>query len=121
MIKRILIIDDSEIDRYLIQEIFKHTGMDGQFFEASTGEEGIARLSKVNPDIVILDTHLPEMDGFQVCRRIKDEKAVSPQIIMMTGYIDAVDTAKAKEMGAYDHCVKTVDFKELMQLLKKII
>ena len=119
--KKILIIDDNEVDRYLIKKISQHTNMDVQFFEASSGEEGIACFSKISPDIVVLDTHLPQMDGFQVCRRIKNDTAVKAKVIMMTGQIDAVDTRKAREMGADDHCVKTADFMELMNSLKKII
>lgn len=74
------------------------------------------------PNLVIIDTLLPDIDGFEVCRRIKAAKGKpSPAVIVITGFIDAVDAVKAKKMGADDYCVKTSDFSQLVGAAKKLV
>src|SRR5690606_36216159 len=64
----VLYVDDDELNRYAFTGLFRQEGFTVE--EASTGREAL-RLVETRPDLVILDVHLPDIDGFEVCRRIK--------------------------------------------------
>jgi len=119
--KKILIVDDSRQDRKIIQR-FLHKAGYAELALAETGEEGVLKAETEVPDLVITDTKLPGIDGFEVCRQIK-EKALShhPKIIMMTGAIDAVDAVKARKLGADDYCAKTSDYATLIDAVGQIL
>jgi len=119
--KKILIIDDNQSDRYLMKNILKHVSTDLRFFEASSGEEGIASLAEINPDIIVLDLNLPQMNGFQVCRKIKDDVSRNVKVILVTGETDAMNAFKIRDADADDYCAKTSDFEELKEIIKKMI
>jgi CheY-like chemotaxis protein len=70
----ILNVDDDDASRYATSRILRQAGF--EIIEAATGAEAL-RLAKENPDLVILDVNLPDMDGFEVCERIKADPATS--------------------------------------------
>ncbi len=118
---KILIIDDSEQDRKIITRFLKKEGYENIVI-AETGATGVERARIEKPDIIILDTMLPDSLGFDVCRRIRAITDIpAPKIIMQTGSIDAVDAVRAKEAGVDDYCVKTVDCEPLLEALRGII
>lgn len=121
MKKKILIIDDNEQDRMIIKRCLNKAGYD-EILIAETGEEGVEKAGSEKPDLVLVDTMLPLIDGFEVCRQIRETHSpAAPKIIIMTGSVDAVDAVKAKKMGADDYCVKTANFVYLMNTVKKLI
>ena len=118
--KKILIIDDNEQDRIIMRRFLKKAGYDN-ILEASSGEEGLEKAESENPDIIITDTMMPGIDGFEVCNRIRSSKGKDyPKIIIMTGAIDAVDAVRAKKEGADDYCVKTSDAGPIVEAVKKL-
>lgn len=119
--KKILLVDDNEGDQLLIKEALRTADIDFIFTAALSGEEALSACESNQPDIVILDTQLPKMNGFQTCRKIKEMFGDSTKVIMMTGIIDAVDAGKARESGADDYCVKTSDYSHILEAIKKII
>jgi len=117
---KILIIEDNEDHRKLMEKVFSEAGCgDVQF--ARDGEEGIQRGEKERPDLIILDTRLPEMDGFEACKRLRGIKNLNAKIIMTTGYVDAVDAGRARAAGADDYVVKTSDFSQLRDAVKRYL
>ncbi len=75
-----------------------------------------------NPDLVITDTNMPGIDGFETCRQIRDAGSKdNPKIIVTTGAIDAVDAVEARKAGADDYCVKTSDAAQLIVAVKNLI
>lgn len=121
MAKKILIIDDTEVDRKIMKRFLSKAGYDDVLL-AETGEAGVAMTDSEKPDLVITDTMMPGMDGFETCRRIRekhDREAV--KIIVMTGAIDAVDAIKARKAGADDYCVKTSDPAQIMTAVQSLI
>jgi len=119
MSKKILIIDDNDQDikiitRYLQNNNFK------EIFHAQSGEEGVEKVKELHPEIVVTDTNLTGIDGFETCKRIKDIEGSNVIVIMMTGLIDAIDAGKAREMGADEYCVKTADYAQLIELVTKL-
>ena len=120
MKEKVLIIDDNEQDQKIIKRFLNKAGYE-EIIMAATGQEGLKKARAEKPDLIILDTLLPDTVGFEVCCQIKQDKNVPlPKIIMMTGTIDAVDAVKAREAGADDYCVKTVDCAPLIEALKNL-
>lgn len=118
---KILIIDDNAQDRKIMERFLNKAGFAKILF-AEKGEEGIEKARSERPDLVIIDTLLPGIDGFEVCQQIRQIQGLSMlKIIIITGFIDAIDAVKAKRMGADDYCVKTSDFAPLIESLKELL
>jgi len=117
---KILLIDDEEDDRFLIEKVLLDSGCVKNIMKARSGEEGIEMIKEDSPDIVILDTVLPGDDGFETCKKIKkiNDKI---KVIIFTGVIDAVDASKAREYGADDYCVKTSDNAQILFTVKNLL
>ena len=121
MAKKILIIDDTLSDRKIIQRYLNKEGYNN-VIAAENGEDGVAMAVSENPDLVIIDTNMPGIDGFETCRQIRDAGSKeAPKIIVTTGAIDAVDAIKARKSGADDYCVKTSDATKLIAAVKDLI
>ena len=81
----VLNVNDDEARRYLLARIL--TAGEFDVVEAETGEEAIARATSVQPDLVLLDVKLPDVDGFEVCRRLKADPATAPIPVVMLSAI----------------------------------
>mgnify|MGYP001361830423 CR=1 FL=1 len=120
MKKLILIIDDDADDREIIEINFRKAGYENIIF-SKNGEEGVESAKQNKPAVVVTDTNLPGIDGFSVCKKIKEIDNGRIKVIVMTGYVDAVDAVKAHEMGADEYAVKTQDMPELVKALKSLL
>ena len=119
--KKILIIDDTESDRKIVQRFLNKAGYH-EIVMAVNGEEGANMAVSEKPDLVISDTMMPGMDGFETCRQIRAALGKEhPKIIVTTGAIDAVDAIKARKAGADDYCVKASNPAELLEAVKNLI
>ncbi len=100
----LLIVDDTDSIRYAKIRILRNAGF--EIAEARTGKEALIAISAVKPDLVVLDIHLPDIDGYEVCGRIKGDPQTSSIMVlhMSATYVDPSDTAKALEGGA-DACL----------------
>ncbi len=116
--KSILIIDDDREDQDLIKVALEKAGFN-QIHCSISGEEGLKDAWETRPDLIIVDTRLTGMSGFEVCQKIKAEKEISAKVIIITGAVDAVDAVKAREMGADDYCAKTSDYAPLVETVEK--
>jgi len=106
---KILIVDDNPTQLYVLTRISDQAGY--ECTEAQSGEDAWEQLEREIPDVVVCDVKLPQMDGFELCRKIRDRlKARIPLILVTSMYYaserEAADTAKgkkkAKECGALD-------------------
>jgi len=116
---KILIIDDNEDHRFIIGECLQAKDFKNLIF-AVNGEEGIEKVGQENPAVVITDTHLERMNGFEVCKQIKS-KYPHVKVLIMTGQARHVDFPKAKAVGADEYKVKTGDCGEIIWGLKRCI
>jgi putative two-component system response regulator len=101
----VLIVDDSPDNVALLSSMLKATY---RVKVAITGEKALA-LAKGQgaPDLVLLDIMMPDMDGYEVCRRLKDDRATADiPVIFLTAKTDALDEAKGLELGAEDYIAK---------------
>ncbi|MCP4653554.1 MAG: response regulator [Candidatus Omnitrophica bacterium] len=120
MNKKILIIDDNAQDRKIVVRYLNGLGF-GNILQAERGDSGVEKAKAERPDWIIVDTVLPDIDGFEVCRRIKDDDALkNSKVIIMTGSVDSVDAVKAKRNGADDYCVKSPDCASLLEVIADI-
>jgi two-component system alkaline phosphatase synthesis response regulator PhoP len=89
---------------------------------AGNGKDGVERAMTGQPDLAVIDTLLPDTDGFEVCRQIRSlAPSEKIKIIVMTGSVDAIDAVKARRMGADDYVVKTMDMELLETAVKGLI
>jgi len=117
---QILVIEDNPDDVLIIGRLLKKAGYSHVVF-AADGEEGIRMAEENLPALVIVDTLLPDMSGFEICRRLRSFKGDHFKIILTTGSVDAVDAAQARDAGADDYVVKTEDFSLLIDAARQIL
>jgi two-component system response regulator AtoC len=114
--KSILIIDDDPLIRKTLS-----THLSRRNFEvhlAEEGEEGLVQYAECLPDLVILDIRLPDIDGLEALRKIKDRNK-NACVVIMTAYDDMKTTVEAIKSGAYEYLVKPLDFVELDLTVEK--
>lgn len=121
--KILLVVDDRENVRVTLRDIFESEGY--TVAVAGTGEEALAIIDKEKPDLAILDTELDtvvpkSMDGFEVCRQIKQVRKLPIIVIVYTGMLGMVDAVKARHMGADDYIIKGEDPAVLVEAVKKL-
>ncbi len=116
--KKILLIEDEENIATTLSDRFKFEGY--AVVVAREGKEGIEKAKREKPDIILLDIMLPDMNGHDICRTLKNDDEVTAPVIMMTSKIDAVDITKANESGADDFEVKTGDYAALSNAVKRL-
>lgn len=114
---RILLIDDDEKLGELLKAYFRRFDM--QLEAATRPSDGLARLQRDKPDLVILDGMLPEMDGFDVCRTIRKTSTVP--VIMLTARGDVTDRIVGLEIGADDYLPKPFEPRELVVRIQAVL
>ena len=105
--KSILIIDDDSLIRKTLSSHLTKQGYDVQ--TAGDGEGGLRKNDEMDPDLVILDIRLPDTDGLEVLRQIKDRRGRSC-VLIMTAYDDMKTTVEAIKLGAFEYLVKPLDY-----------
>lgn len=99
--RRILVIDDDWINRELLESILNAAGFD--VLLAANGTQGLAVAADQQPDLVMLDVRMPDLDGYTVCRRLKAEPATRAiPVVMITGLEDDMERDNALDAGAVD-------------------
>ena len=108
--RSVLIIDDDPLIRKTLSGHLSKQGFDVQL--AEEGEEGVRKFREFGPDVVILDVRLPDLDGLEVLRQIRDlnKKAY---VLMMTAYDDMKTTVEAIKLGPFESLVKPLNYIDL--------
>jgi DNA-binding response OmpR family regulator len=113
----ILIIDDDEKLNRLLTDFLGEFGF--KILTATHPEDGLKKLNKKSPDLVILDVMLPGMDGFEVCRTIRQHSLVP--IIMLTARGELMDKVVGLELGADDYLPKPFEPRELVARIHSVL
>jgi len=111
----ILIVDDEESVRKSLADVMRDEGYD--VVTVASGREGIDALNETQPSLALLDIAMPEMDGIETLRRIREVRPDLP-IIMVTGHGTIETAVKTTKMGAYDFIVKPPELQHLTLVVK---
>jgi len=114
MNKKILVVEDEKPISDIIKFNLIKEGYDIE--TAFDGEEALKKVYQFQPDLVLLDVMLPKLDGFQVCRRIRE--SFNMPIIMLTAKEEEVDKVLGFELGADDYITKPFGMRELIARIK---
>lgn len=118
--EKILIVEDDKHISKLVEYNLQKAGYEPVAVE--DGEEALDFLERHNADLIILDIMLPEIDGLEVCRRIKqDPRHKNTPIVMLTAKGEEVDRIVGLELGADDYIVKPFSPRELVLRIKAIL
>ena len=117
MQNKILIVDDDENICELLNLYLKKDGFDTSI--AYNGRQAVELAENYNPDLILLDIMLPELDGWQVCREIRKKSEVP--IIMLTAKGETFDKILGLELGADDYVTKPFDTKEVVARIKAVL
>src|SRR5215469_14927861 len=114
---RILVADDDPLVVRLVRTHLTRAGY--QVLTAGTGPEALAAAADEQPDLVILDLMLPHLDGYEVCRRIREFSLVP--VVMLTARGEQVDKLRGFEMGADDYLTKPFAPAELLARVRAVL
>jgi DNA-binding response OmpR family regulator len=112
-----LVVDDDRVLADVIAYAFKREGY--EVILAEDGEAALLRWSQDNPDLVILDVNMPKMDGFSVCRHIREQADTA--IIMLTVRRDEADIMRGFTLGADDYITKPFSPGQLMARARAVL
>jgi len=114
MRKKILVVDDEKSISDIIKFNLLKDGYDVEV--AEDGDEALKKVYLIQPDLILLDVMLPKLDGFQVCRKIRE--TFNTPIIMLTAKEEEVDKVLGLELGADDYITKPFGMRELLARVK---
>jgi CheY-like chemotaxis protein len=116
----ILIVDDDEAHRYTTRLILEHAGFEVK--EAATGHEAL-RLAEEHPDVIILDLHLPDIGGIEVCRRLKTTPQTEDiNVLHVTAlYPGAQERAESLAAGADGYFTRPIDPAQLLTTIQVLL
>ena len=117
----ILVVDDDPAGRYVVARILRHA--DYQVFEAATGAEALASVERDGPDLVILDVTLPDVDGYEICRRIKTDPSTASVLVLHLSatFVHAGDAVRGLDGGADGYLTHPVDSRMLIATVRALL
>lgn len=111
-LKRILIVDDMQDNISLLEAILVEEGY--VVDSANNGKTALAKVQSTPPDLILLDAMMPGMDGYELTRRIREQKNLPfIPIVLITAY-ENLNAAEALDLGANDFVRKPIEYDELM-------
>ncbi len=117
--RRILVVDDNSDAASSLAMLLKITG--NETHTAHDGLEAVAAARQFHPDVVLLDIGLPKLNGYDACRRMREQPWGKTMVLVaLTGWGQDDDRRKSKEAGFNHHMVKPVDYDALMKLLASL-
>ncbi len=116
--KKILVVDDEELTTQLAKTFLEKHGFN--VITAFDGEEGLRMAKAENPDLILLDVMLPYMDGFEVCKKLKEsDNFKNIPILMFTAKGLISDIEKGQAVGADEYIIKPFSGKALVATIRK--
>jgi DNA-binding response OmpR family regulator len=117
---RILCVDDEPNVLKFLEAVFVPNGY--EVTKAENGEEALEKIKKERIDLILSDVTMPQMDGFELCRKIKeDERYRGIPVVMITGLTAKADRVKGIEAGAADFISKPIDAAEVLARVRMLL
>ncbi len=117
MSAKILVVDDEPLYARLVGESLKVAGY--QVIRVYSGAEAVEKVAQENPDLVVLDVMMPDMDGFTVCKRIREFS--NTPIIMLTGKTEEKARVAGLDLGADDYITKPFSGEEFLARVRAVL
>ncbi|WP_055108997.1 response regulator transcription factor [Paenibacillus ihumii] len=114
----ILVIDDDEKITSMLRRGLAFEGYD--VYTANDGMEGLSMMLTADPDLIILDVMMPKLDGFEVCRRLREGGSTVP-VLMLTAKDEVENRVKGLDIGADDYLVKPFALEELLARVRALL
>jgi len=119
-LKKVLVVEDNQDNREMVVKALKFNGY--QVIEAVDGQEAIEKAKAENPDLILLDIHLPKMDGYEVTKRLKGDYDVrSIPIIALTAHAMKGNREEALAAGCDGYIPKPIDVRELPKQIEHFL
>jgi two-component system OmpR family response regulator len=116
--ERLLLVDDEDNLRSMLEAALRHLGF--EVFPVANGRDAIAAVDDVKPDVVVLDVMLPDLDGFEVCRRLRSEGVKTP-VVFLTAKDATEDKVRGLTLGGDDYLVKPFSLEELVARINAVL
>lgn len=114
---KVLVVDDERRYRELLEMDLSRRGY--RVFTAADGLRALQLVDEVSPDLVLLDVMLPDLDGYEVCRRIREISSVP--VIMLTARVEEADKVRGLRIGADDYVTKPFSAIELLARVEAVL
>src|SRR3954467_9350718 len=116
--ERLLLVDDEDNLRSMLDAALRHLGF--EVHPVANGRDALEAMPKVRPDLVVLDVMLPDVDGFEVCRRLRTEGSRTP-VLFLTARDGTEDKVRGLTMGGDDYLVKPFSLEELVARINAVL
>lgn len=113
-----MVVDDDEKIISLLRRSLAFEGY--EVTTAPNGLEGLKAMMGIDPDLLVLDVMMPQVDGWEVCRRVRESGSTVP-ILMLTAKDDVIDRVKGLDLGADDYLVKPFALEELLARVRALL
>ncbi|HEX7438427.1 MAG TPA: response regulator [Caldimonas sp.] len=118
--KTILIVEDNEKNMKLVRDILRHNGH--ATIEAPTGGEGVRLASEKKPDLILMDIQLPDIDGIEALRRIREDPALDAvAVIAVSASVMPDDQQKIVTSGFDAFVTKPINLKQFLDTVKRFL
>ncbi|MDD8018016.1 MAG: response regulator [Bacteroidota bacterium] len=122
MAKRILLAEDDEDNRDLVEFVMKRSGLDVELLLAEDGKQAVEIAIKEIPDLILMDMQMPVMDGYQATQAIKANPATKGiPVIAFTAQAKPEDKERTLKIGCVEHYSKPMDPEELLIVVQKYL
>ncbi len=118
--RKILVVDDNPVSRELLCELLGEPGRD--IAEAADGQEALQRIAADTPDLVLLDIHMPVLDGYEVVARLRaDPRYARLRVVAFTAFAMRGDRQRAMDAGFDGYITKPVDGAALRRQVRELL
>jgi two-component system OmpR family response regulator len=118
MTAQLLLVDDEENLRSMLEAALRHNGF--EVATAANGRDALATVAQQRPDVVVLDVMLPDLDGFDVCRRLRADGVRTP-VLFLTARDATEDKVRGLTLGGDDYLVKPFSLDELVARVQALL
>jgi two-component system OmpR family response regulator len=115
---RVLVTDDEDNIRFLLDAALRHFGFD--VYLAASGREALGAVAETKPDLIVLDVMLPDLDGFEVCRRLRSDGVRVP-VLFLTARDGTEDKVRGLTLGGDDYVTKPFSLEEVVARVRAIL
>jgi two-component system OmpR family response regulator len=116
--ERLLLVDDEDNLRSMLEAALRHEGFD--VHPVANGRDAIDAVPDVRPDLIVLDVMLPDLDGFEVCRRLRTDGTKTP-VLFLTARHGTEDKVRGLTLGGDDYLVKPFSLEELVARIQAVL